>query len=101
MSLIERYNSSRTNSHISKHISYGVRRLRLCYQSNETQPSMMEEPGQKLKRVRERLNLRYREVEVASTEIAQRRGNDEFIVALSHQLANRLSFFEFLLEITQ
>jgi len=44
---------------------------------------MMEEPGQKLKRVRERLNLRFREVEEASTAIAQRRGNDEFIVALS------------------
>jgi transcriptional regulator with XRE-family HTH domain len=44
---------------------------------------MMEEPGQKLKRVRERLNLRFREVEEASTEIAQRRGNDEFVVALS------------------
>jgi len=44
---------------------------------------MMEEPGQKLKRVRERLNLRFREVEEASTEIAQRRANDEFIVALS------------------
>jgi transcriptional regulator with XRE-family HTH domain len=44
---------------------------------------MMEEPGQKLKRVRERLNLRFREVEEASTEIARRRGNDEFIVALS------------------
>ena len=44
---------------------------------------MMEEPGQKLKRVRERLNLRFREVEEASTRIAQRRSNDEFIVALS------------------
>jgi len=44
---------------------------------------MMEEPGQKLKRVRERLNLRFREVEEASTKIARRRGNDEFIVALS------------------
>src|SRR5450631_4540044 len=51
--------------------------------SNGPQASMMEEPGQKLKRVRERLNLRFREVEEASTEIAQRRGNDEFIVALS------------------
>src|SRR6266404_5648814 len=49
----------------------------------ETQASMMEEPGQKLKRIRERLNMRFREVEEASTEIAQRRGNDEFIVALS------------------
>jgi transcriptional regulator with XRE-family HTH domain len=44
---------------------------------------MMEEPGQKLKRVRERLNLRFREVEEASAKIAQRRGSDEFIVALS------------------
>jgi transcriptional regulator with XRE-family HTH domain len=44
---------------------------------------MMEEPGQKLKRARERLNLRFREVEEASAEIARRRGNDEFIVALS------------------
>jgi transcriptional regulator with XRE-family HTH domain len=44
---------------------------------------MMEEPGQKLKRVRERLSLRYREVEEASTKIAQRHDNDEFIVALS------------------
>src|ERR1700676_2120021 len=44
---------------------------------------MIEEPGQKLKRVRERLNLRYREVEEASAKIAERRGNDEFILALS------------------
>jgi len=44
---------------------------------------MMEEPGQKLKRARERLNLRFREVEEASTKIARRHNNDEFIVALS------------------
>ncbi len=43
----------------------------------------MEEPGQKLKRVRERLNLRFRDVEEASSKIARQRGNDEFIVALS------------------
>jgi len=43
----------------------------------------MEEPGQKLKRVRERLKLRFRDVEDASARIAQRRGNDEFTVALS------------------
>jgi hypothetical protein len=30
----------------------------------------MEEPGQKLKRVRERLNLRFRDVEEASSKIA-------------------------------
>ena len=43
----------------------------------------MEEAGQRLKRVRERLNLRYREVEEASLKIAARRKNDEFVIALS------------------
>jgi transcriptional regulator with XRE-family HTH domain len=45
--------------------------------------SIIEEPGQKLKRVRERLGLRYRDVEEASSRIASRRKNDEFFVALS------------------
>jgi len=44
---------------------------------------IMEQAGQKLKRIRERLNLRFRDVEEASIKIAERRGNDEFIVALS------------------
>ncbi|MEZ5351630.1 MAG: helix-turn-helix transcriptional regulator [Bryobacteraceae bacterium] len=43
----------------------------------------MEDAGQKLKRVRERLGLRYRDVEQASLSIAQRHGNDEFFLALS------------------
>jgi len=43
----------------------------------------MDDPGQRLKRVRERLNLRYRDVEDASLRIAERRKSDEFIVALS------------------
>jgi transcriptional regulator with XRE-family HTH domain len=43
----------------------------------------MEDPGQRLKRERERLNLRYRDVEQASQAIANRHGNDAFIVALS------------------
>src|SRR5580692_5077105 len=43
----------------------------------------MEEAGLKLKRVRERLRLRFRDVEEASARIATRHGNDEFIVALS------------------
>lgn len=43
----------------------------------------MEDPGQKLKRVRERLNLRYRDVEDASIQIATRHKSDEFIMALS------------------
>lgn len=43
----------------------------------------MEEAGQRLKRVRERLNLRYRDVEEASVRIAQRHNNDEFMLGLS------------------
>ncbi len=43
----------------------------------------MEEPGQRLKRVRERLGIRYREVKQASLSIARKRSNDEFVVALS------------------
>jgi transcriptional regulator with XRE-family HTH domain len=43
----------------------------------------MEEAGQKLKRARERLNLRYRDVEEASLRIAELHKNDEFIMALS------------------
>jgi len=43
----------------------------------------MVEPGQKLKRARERLNLRYRDVEEASREIARRHGSDEYVIALS------------------
>lgn len=48
-----------------------------------SRPSIMEEAGQKLKRVRERLRLKFRDVEEASARIAARRHNDEFIVALS------------------
>src|SRR5579863_9414702 len=43
----------------------------------------MEEAGQKLKRARERLNLRYRDVEQASQRIAERRESSEFGIALS------------------
>jgi transcriptional regulator with XRE-family HTH domain len=43
----------------------------------------MERPGEKLKRVRERLKLTYRDVEKASQQIAARRGSDDFVIALS------------------
>jgi hypothetical protein len=43
----------------------------------------MEEPGYKLRRVRERLKLRYRDVEEASARIAGRLQNPEFSIALS------------------
>jgi len=43
----------------------------------------MEDVGQKLKMARERLNLRYRDVEEASLRIAEKHRNDEFAIALS------------------
>jgi transcriptional regulator with XRE-family HTH domain len=43
----------------------------------------MDRPGEKLKRVRERLKLTYRDVEKASQQIASRRDSDEFVIALS------------------
>jgi transcriptional regulator with XRE-family HTH domain len=43
----------------------------------------MERPGEKLKRIRERLKLTYRDVEEASQQIAERRGSGEFAIALS------------------
>jgi transcriptional regulator with XRE-family HTH domain len=43
----------------------------------------MERPGEKLKKARERLKLTYRDVERASQQIAERRGSDEFAIALS------------------
>lgn len=44
---------------------------------------MLEEPGRRLRRVRERLRLRYRNVEEASQRIAGRHRSDEFTVGLS------------------
>jgi transcriptional regulator with XRE-family HTH domain len=43
----------------------------------------MDRPGEKLRRVRERLKLTYREVAEASRKIAERRGSREFALAIS------------------
>jgi hypothetical protein len=43
----------------------------------------MEDPGQRLKKRREELDLRYRDVEELSQQIAARHRNDEFAIALS------------------
>jgi transcriptional regulator with XRE-family HTH domain len=43
----------------------------------------MDDPGHRLKQARERLNLTYRDVSEASTQIANRHHNDEFLIALS------------------
>lgn len=45
--------------------------------------SHFEEPGQKLRRARERLRLRYRDVKEASQYIATQRGIPEFFIGLS------------------
>lgn len=42
-----------------------------------------EAAGQRLKRARERLNLKFRDVELASQAIAERRGNPEFVILIS------------------
>jgi hypothetical protein len=49
----------------------------------------MEDPGQKLRRIRERLDLRVRDVEQASLKIADKYHNDDFAV-----LINRVSEIE-------
>jgi transcriptional regulator with XRE-family HTH domain len=43
----------------------------------------MERPGEKLKQVRERLKLTYRDVAEASQALARRRSSEEFTIALS------------------
>lgn len=43
----------------------------------------MEHPGEKLRRVRERLKLTYRQVAEASRRVAERRGSREFVVGIS------------------
>jgi len=43
----------------------------------------MEYAGQRLRRARERLNLKFRDVELASQQIAERHGNQEFAVLIS------------------
>lgn len=44
---------------------------------------LSEDPGRRLRRIREQLRLRYRDVEEASQQIARNRGNQEFSVGLS------------------
>jgi transcriptional regulator with XRE-family HTH domain len=61
-----------------------------AFQSNPPGKShSMEDAGQKLRRTRERLSLRVRDVEQASLQIAEKYGNDEFGV-----LINRISEIE-------
>lgn len=43
----------------------------------------MDEPGQRLKHARERLDLRYRDVEAASNQIATKHNNAEFVINIS------------------
>jgi transcriptional regulator with XRE-family HTH domain len=59
-----------------------ARRVRLRGRPTQDH-SMDDDAGQKLKRAREGLSLRYRDVEEASVQLAERHKNDEFIIALS------------------
>ena len=43
----------------------------------------MDHTGEKLRKIRERLKLTYRDVEQASQKLAQRRGSSEFLIPLS------------------
>lgn len=43
----------------------------------------MQEPGRELRRVREQLGLKYRDVEEASQQIARAKGSHEFLIGLS------------------
>jgi len=54
-----------------------------AFHGSPEQPDDFIEPGQRLRKVRERLKLRYRDVEEASIAIANRHRNDEFIMQLS------------------
>ncbi|HEX4275622.1 MAG TPA: hypothetical protein VHZ74_09725 [Bryobacteraceae bacterium] len=49
----------------------------------QRQDNSTEAAGQRLRRARERLNLKFRDVEQASQLIAERRGNPEFCVLIS------------------
>jgi transcriptional regulator with XRE-family HTH domain len=49
----------------------------------QRQDNNTEAAGQRLRRARERLNLKFRDVEQASQSIAKRRGNPEFVVLIS------------------
>ncbi len=53
----------------------------LMYRRGKAQQT--QEPGQRLRRARERLRLRYRDIEEASQRIANQRANHEFLIGLS------------------
>jgi transcriptional regulator with XRE-family HTH domain len=55
-------------------------RLSLCLPGTNLN---MEDAGQKLRRRREQLDLRYRDVEEASLQIAEKRKSDEYAIGLS------------------
>jgi transcriptional regulator with XRE-family HTH domain len=50
---------------------------------SRSEDHIMEFAGQRLRRARERLNLKFRDVELASQQIAERHGNQEFVVLIS------------------
>jgi len=49
----------------------------------QRQDNNTDAAGLRLRRARERLNLKFRDVEQASQLIAERRGNPEFVILIS------------------
>jgi len=69
----ERYNSTSKGPHRAQSGALHSQR-----KDHNTEPA-----GHRLRRARERLNLKFRDVEQASKIIAERRGNPEFVVLIS------------------
>jgi transcriptional regulator with XRE-family HTH domain len=67
------YNSTRKGEEVAQAPAIYIQR----------QDNSMESAGQRLRRARERLNLKFRDVEQASLQIAEKRGNPEFGVLIS------------------
>src|SRR5581483_2776671 len=53
------------------------------HRRSHSEDHSMERPGEKLRKIRERLKLTYRDVEQASQELARRRSSTEFLIPLS------------------
>ena len=55
----------------------------MAFPTTRSSPTLIAHAGQRLKRARERLGLKFRDVEDASLDIARLHNNDEFTIALS------------------
>jgi transcriptional regulator with XRE-family HTH domain len=74
-----------------KEISLKVSHMASPGVAGKAQIISSEEAGQRLRRARERMRLKFREVELASQRIADRHGNEEYAIGLSRlsEIENR------------